>query len=148
MVVLLVTAAEHLCAIALREVREVMRPLPTQPFPSPFPFIEGLAVVRGEPVPVVNLAHLLGSAPSSRPERLVTLKVGARTVGLAVGSVPGVRTLDDELVADMPPVLRGSGSPYVEQLSRVDRELVLVLGSARTVPDAFWAALDAAGGPA
>jgi purine-binding chemotaxis protein CheW len=142
---LFVTSGEHLCALPLEHVLEVMRPQPVGFMQSGFRFVEGTAMIRGEPTPVLNLGRLLGDAEGSPAERLVTLKVGARSVAIAVSSIRSVRTLDARSFVDLPPLLRDSGSEYIERLGRLDAELVLVLSAARLVPDAFWAELDRAG---
>jgi len=145
MAVLLVTSGGRLCAIALDEVREVMRPQPTRLFPSAFSFLEGVAVIRGEPTPVLSLTGLLGAALTSRPGRFVTLKVGARTAALAVDSVLGVRALPDRVLEDMPRLLCRAES-VVERLALLDRELVSVLEAARVVPEGVFIEFQGAGG--
>jgi purine-binding chemotaxis protein CheW len=142
---LLVTAGEQLCAVTLEHVGEIMRPQPTRPFASPFGFLEGIAIIRGAPVPVVRLASLLGHSDVSRPGRLVTLKLGTRSVALAVGSVRGVCELEPSLVAELPPLFGNTGSSPIEHLVQLDGEFVLVLRAARIVPEELWARLDAAG---
>ncbi len=142
---LIVTAGSHLCAFALRRVREVMRPQPVQPLSTSFPFMEGVAMIRGEPTPVLNLARLLGDAQPPPPERLVTVDVGPRSVAMAVGSVRAIRALDLESVRDLPPLLRDSDSEQIERLALLDTEFVAMLSEAKLVPEALWRELDRAG---
>jgi purine-binding chemotaxis protein CheW len=123
-----------------------MRPQPLQSIMSSFRFAEGVAMIRGEPMPVVNLALLLGDREPARPERLVTLKLGVRSAAIAVQSVQAIRTLDARLVVDLPPLLRDAGAEHIERLARLDAELALVLRSGRLVPEALWTELDRAGG--
>jgi chemotaxis signal transduction protein len=61
---------------------------------SGFPFVEGMALIRGEPTPVVNLALLLGDAERAPIDRLVALRVGARALAIGVSSIRAVRSLD------------------------------------------------------
>jgi purine-binding chemotaxis protein CheW len=52
-------------ALALKDVRETMRPLPIEPLAGTPPFVLGLAIVRGFPTPVIDAARLL--SPSALP---------------------------------------------------------------------------------
>ncbi len=135
---LFVTAGEHVCALPLSHVREVMRPQPIECIPSSLAFVRGVAMIRGEPTPVIDLGLLLGDADGIDPDRFVTLAIGARTVAVAVSSVRAVRTLDGRAFTELPPLLQDADSQHVERLGRLDAELVLVLQAARLAPDACW----------
>jgi chemotaxis signal transduction protein len=56
---------------------------------------------------VVDLGRMLGAGPAAmKVARLVTLRVGRRTVGLAVEAVIGVRKFDRAALAEVPPMLQ------------------------------------------
>ena len=129
-----------LCAFPLREVIETLRPLPIEPLAGAPSYVCGLSILRGVPVPVVDLGLLLG-AEQLRATRLVALRVGARTVAVAVGAVVGVHALT--AAAALPPLLKDAGRGAVQTLGSVDRELLLVLDGARLVPEEVYAELDA-----
>ncbi|MBI2510963.1 MAG: chemotaxis protein CheW [Opitutae bacterium] len=135
-VFLAVRTSHHLCALPLSHVGEVMRPLPIEPLAGAPTGVRGLAVIRGRATPVLDLDQLLadGAAPASDPQRYVTLKVGNRTVALAVAAVLTVRTLANFSFDALPPLWRGPMSPAVAALGAVDRELFLVLETARLLP--------------
>jgi len=133
-----------LCALPLAQVIETLRPLPIEPLAGAPSFICGLSVLRGVPVPVLDLGLLLGSE-QVRPTRFVALRSGARSLALAVGSVLGVRTLSGAGVRELPPLLQGAADDAVQALGRLDRELLLVLQSGRLVPEALFAQLEAEG---
>ncbi len=119
-----------------------MRPLPTSPLAGTPAFIRGVAVIRGAPVPVVDAAQLLGATDAAPPQRYVTLRAGERTVALAVQSVEGVSSLDGLDTGDLPPLLRDASEATVAAIGTLDADLLLVLESARMVPDAVWRQLD------
>ena len=52
----LVQAGLHLCALPLGAVIETLRPLPLRPLAGAPAGVLGVAVVRGSPVPVIDLA--------------------------------------------------------------------------------------------
>src|SRR6185295_1225682 len=84
---LLIQARTRICALPLDHVTETLRPLPIQPVPVAPPFILGLSVIRGEPVPVVDLGRLMGFPEEPRIRRLVSVRVGSRRAALAVEAV-------------------------------------------------------------
>ena len=128
-----------LCALPLRDVIETLRPLPIEPLAGAPSYVCGLSMLRGAPVPVVDLGLLLG-VEQVRATRLVALRVGARTVAAAVGAVLGVRTLDGD--GSLPPLLKEAGHGVIQALGSLDRELLLVLEGARLVPEAVYAQLE------
>jgi purine-binding chemotaxis protein CheW len=124
----------RLCALPLLNVVETMRPLPIEPVAGAPPFVLGLSILRGSPVPVVDVASLLGEQ-SVRPERFVTVSVGSRLVALALGQVVGLRPIAAMSDEALPPLLRDAGGEIVTAIATLDAELLLVLNAARIVPD-------------
>jgi purine-binding chemotaxis protein CheW len=144
---LLFRAGAHLCALPVVHVVETMRPLPVKAIagavaalggtPS---WVRGLAVIRGVPVPVIDVGSLLQDGPPPlqahaspvRPAaRFVTLRVAGRPVALAVDCVVGVRALARDALRDLPPLLRDAGAEVIASIGRLDTELLLVLRGAR-----------------
>lgn len=134
-----------LCALPLMSVAETMRPLAIEPLAAMPPFLLGVSVIRGAPVPIVDAGKLLGSTTPTRPQRVVTLRVGERLVGLAVDSVLGVHVIAVASLNEVPPLLHRVGDDTVSAITQLDAELLLVLRSARIVPELVWAAIDSAG---
>jgi purine-binding chemotaxis protein CheW len=120
------------CAIPLSGVAEVLRPLPIDPLPSPIEAVLGVTVLRGAAVPVIDPALLL-EGEVSRPGRFVVLRLGARRAILAVAEIHGVQDLAGLPLEALPPLLRDAASEAIENVSRLDRELLLVLNAARLV---------------
>ena len=131
----------RLCALPLGHVIETMRPLPTVVVAGTPPFVRGLAVIRGTPLPVLDVASLLGEADAS-PGRFVTLTVGLRHVALAVDSVLGVRAIPPGSLRRLPPLLHEAGSEVVASIGLLDAELLLVLQSSRLLAEDAWEVLD------
>jgi len=117
------------CALPLEHVREVMRPSAVAPVPSAQKYVLGLGVIRGQSVPVLDMALLLTghSAPAAR---FVVLRVGERRVALAVAEVVGAKVLDRAELADLPPLL-SEARDRVSALAVLDGNLLEVLESAR-----------------
>jgi purine-binding chemotaxis protein CheW len=96
-------------------------------------FVLGAAMLRGELLPVVNAAWFV-SAERSQPRRLITLRVGERKVALAVDDVVGCFDLDRRSMQDVPPLL-ASCRQAVAQLTTLDHQLLMILETARLVPE-------------
>jgi len=135
---LIVRAAGRRCALAVADVVETMRPLPVQDVGGAPSFVRGLAMIRGAPTPVVDLASWLG-VTSAGPARWVAVRAGGRPVALAVDAVVGIRALDDARLQEAPPLLREATAERVELLGALDADLLIVLRTARVVPDEVWA---------
>jgi purine-binding chemotaxis protein CheW len=106
-----------------------MRPARVDRVESAPAFLTGVAVIRGENVPVLDAALLLG-AEASVATRFVILRVGERRVALAVAEVVGTRALEGDELAELPPLLDGSRE-LVARLGVLDGRLLEVLESGR-----------------
>jgi purine-binding chemotaxis protein CheW len=138
MAALIVRARDRACALRLTDIVEVMRPLPIEPISHAPPGVLGVAQIRGEPVPVVDLGALVdgqaGASPAA-PGRFVTVRAGDRRAALAVDAVEGFRPLADEALHALPPLLSGARESPIGRLAALDRDLLLVLDAARLVPE-------------
>jgi purine-binding chemotaxis protein CheW len=115
------------CALPIERVVETMRPLPIEPVRGALPSVRGMAVIRGAPLPVIDVAALLGQAPREQA-RFVVVRTGTRHVALLVDAVIEVREL--AAVAELPPLVQGEVAAAV---GAIDRELLVVLDAARLV---------------
>jgi purine-binding chemotaxis protein CheW len=134
----------RLCAIPLQYVSETMRPLPIEPVPGMPPSVRGLSIIRGVPVPVVDVATAIAGGGST-PTRFVTVTVGARSVALAVDSIVGVRTIDASEINELPMLLANASNEGIAAIGILDAKLLLLLQSARLIPDDVWTTLEQRG---
>ena len=107
----------------------------------------GVSVIRGQVVPVLDLASLTGAGSTFSAARYITLELERRQVALAVDEVIGVRSLAAAALDGVPPLLDGADALALAALTTLDAELLLVLQTGVLVPDALWpllAAQDAA----
>ncbi len=131
-----------LCALPIEHVVETMRPLPVEPISGAPRFVRGLAIIRGEPVPVVDAGRLVGN-DEAQPGRFVTLQIGARRVSLAVSEVLGARSVAKYL-RDLPPLLGDAETEVIGAIGTLDSELLVVLRSALILPEGSQRGLAAA----
>ncbi|WP_020472197.1 chemotaxis protein CheW [Zavarzinella formosa] len=139
---LLIRLNSKLCAIPLAVVAECMRPLPAEPVPGTPPYLLGLAVIRGGPVPVVDLDVLLGGTGDGPRGRYVLLKFGERKLAIAVSEVSGVCQLPDSILREAPPLLQGGDRELMAAVGVRDDQLFFVLRAAKVVPDEVWRVLE------
>lgn len=126
-----------LYAFPLEHVEETMRPLPVETMDGVPSFVQGLAVVRGAPTPVVDAASLV-SGGASHPTRFVTVRTGTRRIVLPVDAVVGVIKIPPSSVHALPPLFQGAGLDAIAAIGVLDAELLLVLRHTRLVPDDIW----------
>lgn len=127
---LLCRAGARLCALPLETVIEVMRLLPVEPLAGSPPFVLGLCIHRGGPVPVVDAGLLFGEQ-TAPPDRLVAIRAGSRVIGLAFTAVIGLRPIATNVAADLPPLLREAAGDVISAIATLDAELLHVLNIAR-----------------
>lgn len=133
------------CAFPLHHVAETLRPLPINPVTGTPSFVCGVSVIRGEPIPVVDLKALLENGENSPSYgRFVSLKLDDRRVIIGVDSVVGLRNLGSAQLGALPPLLRDVTADLIESFGICDAQLLLVLRAARIVTDEVWASLVAA----
>jgi purine-binding chemotaxis protein CheW len=131
-----------LCALPVDQVSAVMRLLPIEPVAGAPRYLRGLAIIRGEPVPVVDVGLLTGPA-ASRAQRLVTIKAEMRIVALAVDEVIGVSPIAADAANPLPPLLHGISSEAITAIGALDSQLLVFLRTSRIVPEDVLARLDA-----
>ncbi len=143
---LMIRAGGRVWAIPLGEVVEVTRALPVEPVPGLPPWVRGFSIHRGGPLPVVDLWGRAGvNGSPGRAERRVVLRLGERRSAIAVDEVLGIRPLDPSVLEDLPPLAKAAPEEAVAAIGVLDRELLLVLESARLLPEDVWALAEARG---
>jgi purine-binding chemotaxis protein CheW len=142
---LVVRAGKQLYALPLEHVEETMRPLAVRTVAGVLPFVRGMAVIRGVPVPVVDATSIVGgnNQPPSHATRFVALKMADRRVALSVDQVLGVRQIGRNQLSDLPPLLAAAGEQVVTAIGTLDSELLMVLQSGKLVPENAWKVIDA-----
>lgn len=143
-IVLLVRVAELACAIPIADVIETMRTLPVSDLAGTPPYVAGVSVVRGQPLPVVDLGALLKTGETARARKwFIAVRVAERCAIVCVDRVSGVRSIEQSSFCELPPLLRGADSEPLRALGRLDRELVVMLDTCRAVPAELFEQLDA-----
>lgn len=143
--VLIVAVQSSACALPLMQVVETMRPQPIEPIACALSFVRGVSIIRGAPIPVVDLGALLGTS-NGTPGRFITLRLDDRQVALAVEAVLGVREFDALTIQKLPPLLSGASKEIIEAIGTLDEQMLIVLQAGWQLPDQVWHAVAARGG--
>jgi purine-binding chemotaxis protein CheW len=140
---LLCRAGAVVCLLPIEQVVEIMRLLPIERIAGASEHVLGLSVIRGAPVPVVDLGLVVADRPAPCT-RLVTVRTATGTVALAVEAVLGVTAIADAF-NQLPPLLRDAAADTVSAIGARDSELILFLRTGRLVPEEVLARLEAGG---
>lgn len=98
--------------VDVRRVREVVAPLPVRRMPRIPAFLEGVADLRGEVIPVVDARRRFGlvAGTPTRKTKLVVVQVAGMPIGLVVDAVHEVLRIPRGAIRAAPP-LAGKAAP-------------------------------------
>jgi purine-binding chemotaxis protein CheW len=141
--VVLVGSGNLLCALPLPSVIETLRSPPITAIAGAPEWVQGVAVIRGATVVVVDLGIMLGAGSAEvKQARVVTLRVGTRVIALAVESITGVREFDRAMLSEVPPLLLQAHPEVLTAIGLMDGELMLVLDGSRIITEEELARLE------
>ncbi len=132
-------------ASRIDEIAELLTPLPLTPVPGTQRWVRGIANVRGNLVPVIDLGDFLFDASTRVGERsrlLITRQQGSQ-VGLLVDEVVGQRNLGDEQRNVAEPEADERVKRFVEENVTLDGQRIGLFSMSRLAraPDFLQAAL-------
>jgi len=123
-------------ALPITRVQEIIRYAEPRSVASQTPWIRGVINLRGNIVPVCDLAERLG-LPTERAEtaKIVIVETEIGTAGVIVDDVEEVLTVSDQQLEGVPT----ADSDYVEAIAKVDDRLAILLN-----PDGLFAGVEIA----
>ena len=122
------------CALPIGHVVETMRALPLEPMANAPKFVAGLSIIRGVPVPVVDLSVVLGLSAGAATS-LITLRMNGRIVAVRVDRVLGVRQIEEGASTKLPPLLEGASAEHVASIGTLDAHLLVILEASALFPN-------------
>jgi len=98
--------------VDIRRIREVVHPMPIRPVPRAPEFVEGVANLRGEVIPVVDVRRRFGlpAEPHTRKTKYLVAHVGGRVLALVVDAVLEVVRIPRSAIRPAPSAAEG-GAP-------------------------------------
>ena len=114
-------------ALPIGTVHEIIRYSEPRALASELPWIRGVIGLRGNIIPIFDLAARMGLAPAGdrEPGKIVIVSSGAGQVGVMVDDVEEVLTVEPSQLEDVPTANRDS----IEAIARIDDRLVVLLNA-------------------
>ena len=117
--------------IDLNMAREILRKIQLTAVPHAPDAVLGVMSLRGQVMPVIDLAMRLGlveqKGPEKRGQRYIVLSYGGELLCFRVDGVDGVVAFDDASIEPPPQDLHGLGRDYVFGIGRAGNDRMLLL---------------------
>lgn len=117
-------------AFPIRQVREIICYIEPRPVPLESTWIRGLISVRGEILPVWELAALLG-VPASGARRILIVRSNGAIVSTVVDEVREIMNVTDDQLAEVP----AKSAHAIDGIVKVGDRLIALLDSDVVFPD-------------
>ena len=97
--------------------------------PNAHPAVEGVALVRGQVIPAMNLRTRFGFDRIQRDlrSRLVVINTGSRVVGLVVDTAREFIKIPTDSIEPPPDALTGLSGRYLEGIASVGERMIVIL---------------------
>ena len=118
----------------IQQLEMVMEPTPV---PNAPPYVEGVVAVRGQVIPAVSLRARFGfpRAALDVRNRLVVVRLRARTVGLIVDAAREFATIPEDTIKPLPEGIGGLSGRYLRGIVQNGDRLLLILDVAELLDD-------------
>lgn len=127
-------------AFPISLVQEIVRPPVMTRVPNAPAYMDGIANLRGNILPVINLRERLGLAfrEADDATRVVVLDCGGTSTGVIVDAVSEVLHIDDEIIEQPPSIVAGIEGQYLRGVAKIGqhKRLVMILDTDMLIPRA------------
>jgi purine-binding chemotaxis protein CheW len=118
-------------AVDIGSVREITKVTDISKIPeAPF-FIQGVTNLRGQVIPVIDLAKQFGlSSQEKLPEtaRIMVTEIMDKTVGILVDEVPEVLKIPEESIEPTPELIESEiRKDYIKGVGKLENRLIILL---------------------
>ncbi|MFC0522222.1 chemotaxis protein [Pontibacillus salicampi] len=110
------------------KVKEILVPTPITNVPHSHPSVEGIIEIRGEVVPVIDVAHLLGYDPSEQPklDKFILAEFNQLKVVFHVHTVTQIHRISWGDIEKPDKMYQGLDS-YITGVIKIEEEMMLLL---------------------
>jgi len=128
-------ATSQLFAINVFKVQEVVKLPPLRHVPHSHPYIKGVAHLRGQTVPVIDLSAAIGAGElkESASSNLIVAEYNRSVQAFLIGPVDRIINLNWELI--LPPPKGAGRSHFLTAITKIDEKLVEILDVERVLAD-------------
>lgn len=130
------TVANNKFGINVIKVKEIINPVPITTVPHVHPAVEGIIKIRGEVVPVINMAKVLGFPNSSNPsqDKFIVCEFNKMKVVYHVHSVSRIHRISWEQIEKPNQMYSGLDTEIIGVI-HMGEEMVLLLDYEKVVVD-------------
>jgi two-component system, chemotaxis family, chemotaxis protein CheV len=134
--VIVFSIGEGVFGINVMKVREIINPIPVTKVPNSHPNVEGIIRLRDEVLPVVDLAKVIGVAPSVNPkqDRLIIAELNKMKVAFHVHSVSRIHRISWEQI-EKPTRLSGGLEGTTIGVIKMEDFMILLLDYEKIIVD-------------
>lgn len=128
-------AGKQLFAINVFKVQEVVKVPPLRSVPHSHPHVLGVAHLRGQAVPVIDLSAAIGAGPlpDALKSNLIIAEYNRSVQAFLIGAVDRIVNLNWEIILP-PPKGTGRGH-FLTAITRIDEQIVEILDVERVLAD-------------
>lgn len=118
----------RLYGIDVKEVQEIVRPLPMTVIPLAQDYVEGLINLRGQVATAISLHNLFGlKSENSEPLMNVICKLDGHLISLLVDEIGDVMEVDNSSFESTPNTIPTSVRRFMKGVHKVDSDLLSIL---------------------
>jgi len=125
--VAVVFVGEEEFGVDIGKVVEILKVPRVYQMPQLPSFLSGVANIRGEVIPLVDLRKRFGITPSFAKERIVVVRSEHEKVGLLVDGVKEIITLMPEETVNPPAMFKGLKTEYMTGIGKKGDSIIIVL---------------------
>lgn len=134
---------EETFGINVFKVREVMRIPEITQAPEMPPAVEGMVSLRGQLVPVVDLAKFCGVRPESQPRIMIVTEYNKHTQGFLVHNVENILRLEWGQIKVPPPMITARMGGLVTAVTELkDGRIVMIMDVEKVLADTIQIGMD------
>jgi len=121
--------AEEFFGIDIAAVEGIVKMQEIVKMPKSPEYVEGVTNLRGSVLPVIDLEKRFGIVPHERTRetRIVVVNMDKLKIGMIVGAVSEVLTIDDSIISPAPAIVTTVNSRFISGIARIDTRLVILL---------------------
>ena len=121
--------AEEFFGIDIAAVEGIVKMQEIVKMPKSPEYVEGVTNLRGSVLPVIDLEKRFGIPPHERTRetRIVVVNMDKLKIGMIVGAVSEVLTIDDSIISPAPAIVTTVNSRFISGIARIDTRLVILL---------------------
>ncbi|MEH7238515.1 chemotaxis protein [Bacillus sp. JJ1562] len=115
-------------AINVLKTREIITPMPITKIPNSHQWVEGIISLRGETIPVVNLASIINVAPSEQPQndKFIIAELNQIKIAFRVHDVSRIDRISWEQI-EKPNEITTGNQPFATGIIKLDNNTISIL---------------------